>query len=137
VRTLAAIFIVKIAVTVLLWCIPLLLLPSVALESLGFEVPQPEIFLRLLGMAYAALVLSYWFGLRATWRGQYPAAAVWVGTVSNGGACALLIIAVVQGVGDSWCVGARLFLWISMMVTGLIALSLVVFGLGRRSACPD
>ncbi len=50
----------KIALTVVAWCIPLLLFPASLLARLGFPIPTPDVFVRLLGMAY--LALGYGFG---------------------------------------------------------------------------
>jgi hypothetical protein len=119
---------IKITLTVIVWCIPLLLFPTRLLLSLGFPVPEPQIFLRLLGMAYTALVVGYGFGLRASSRGSYPAGVVWVGIVSNGGACLLLAVGAMLGVWDSWGVVARAIMWSSLLGTGAIAVGLVVFG---------
>jgi hypothetical protein len=127
-QPLSLILIVKIVVTLFAWCIPLLLLPCSALAAIGFDVPQPAVFLRLLGMSYAALAVAYWFGLRAQWRGTYPAGTVWVGIVSNGGALLLLVLAAVQDVWTSWGILARGFMWGSLLATGLITLGLVVYG---------
>ncbi len=75
----------KIAITVLAWRGPLLTFPSDLFVQLGFPPPEPEGFVRLLGMAYLALTLGYWFGLQELRNGTYPAATVRVGIVSNGG----------------------------------------------------
>jgi hypothetical protein len=118
----------KIVLTVLVWCIPLLLFPASVLRWLGFEVPEPPLFLRLLGMAYSALVIGYGFGLRESLRGVYPAASVWVGMVSNGGACLLLVIAAIQGAWAHWGVIAQSVMWGSLVGTGLITAGLIRFG---------
>ncbi len=118
----------KIFLTVALWCIPLLFFPASLLASLGFPVPEPQLFLRLLGMAYGALVVGYAFALRATLRGEYPAAAVWMGIVSNGGAFVLLQSAAILHVWASWGAFARVFMWASLAATGAIALGLVLCG---------
>jgi hypothetical protein len=134
-QALSKVFIAKIVLTISAWCIPLLLLPASVLQWLGFPVPVPTIFLRLLGMAYAALVVGYAFGLRSALRRDYPAGAVWVGIVSNGGAFLLLCIAAMQATWASWGGFARLVMWVSVAGTGLITLGLVIFGpCGRRSA---
>jgi hypothetical protein len=126
--SLTRILAIKITLTVAVWCIPLLLFPTSLLQTLGFPVPEPQIFLRLLGMAYTALVVGYGFGLRASSRGSYPAGVVWVGIVSNGGACLLLAMAAALGVWESWGAIARAIMWSSLLGTGAIAAGLVVFG---------
>jgi hypothetical protein len=103
------------------------------LRMIGFPVPEPLLFLRLLGMAYVALVVAYAFGLRDVLRGAYPGAVVWVGIVSNGGAFALLLIAAMAGVLDMWGERARILMWMSLLGTFSIAAALVWFGVVRRA----
>ena len=79
-------------------------------------------------MAYAALVLGYGFGLRAALRGEYPAAVVWVGIVSNGGACGLLAIAAVAGTWAAWGAIANALMWASLFGTAAITIALSWFG---------
>ena len=118
----------KIAVTTLFWCVPLLFFPTPLLLWLGFPVPEPQIFLRLLGMAYSALVLGYCFGLRSTLQGVYPSSIVWVGLLSNGGAFAILAIGAVSGAWQSWGSLAQALMWGSLFATGAIAGTLAWFG---------
>ncbi len=118
----------KIALTVAVWCIPLLLFPTTWLLALGFPVPEPQLFLRLLGMAYTALVVGYGFGLRAASRGAYPAGVVWVGIVSNGGACVMLAIGAAFGVWAAWGTIAQAIMWGSLLGTAAITAALVRFG---------
>lgn len=133
-RALSAILIAKIVLTISVWCVPLLLFPANWLAALGFPVPEPLLFLRLLGMAYAALVLGYAFGLRAALRGEYPADVVWVGIVSNGGACLLLAIAAVAGTWSAWGAIAQVSMWASLVGTAAITVGLAWFGPLRRDA---
>jgi hypothetical protein len=118
----------KIALTVCVWCVPLLLFPSGWLRALGFPTPEPLIFLRLLGMAYTALVVGYAFGFRSARRGVYPAAAVWVGIISNGGAFLLLLLAALNRTWGQWGVPAQGVMWGSVLGTGAIAAALAWFG---------
>ncbi len=127
-RSLSHVLVAKIALTVAAWCVPLFLFSASWLEGLGFPVPKPEIFLRLLGMAYTALVVGYAFGLHAARRGEYPHGVVWVGIVSNGGACAMLCAAAIVGVWSEWGVLARVVMWGSLVGTGGITAGLVAFG---------
>jgi len=126
--TLSKILAAKIVLTVAVWCIPLLLFPAEWLRRLGFPVPEPQLFLRLLGMAYTALVVGYCFGLKASNRGEYPAGVVWVGIVSNGGAFMLLAIAAVLGAWAAWGTIAQTIMWGSLLGTGAIAAGLAWFG---------
>ena len=118
----------KIAVTILAWCIPLLLFPTSLLKSLGFKVPEPILFFRLLGIAYTALVVGYVFGLQTSLRGGYPAGIVWVGIVSNGGAFFYLVLNAVSGTWASWGNFARVVMWSSLVGTGVITAGLITFG---------
>jgi hypothetical protein len=132
-RALSRLLALKIALTLAVWCVPLLLFPPGWLAALGFPLPEPLLFLRLLGMAYLALVLGYAFGLGAARRGTYPAAVVWVGIVSNGGACLLLALAALAGTWASWGAIAPALMWASLFGTGAIAAGLVWLGPMRRA----
>lgn len=128
-NALAQVLAVKIALTLSAWCVPLLLFPKPLLLWLGFPVPEPALFLRLLGMAYVALIVAYGFGLQAARRGEYPAGVVWVGVVSNGGACLLLGYFAWLDAWSDWGGFAQLVMWTSLLGTGAIAAALVKFGL--------
>ena len=123
-RVLAA----KIAITVLAWAIPLLLFPADLLVFLGFPSPHPEIFLRLLGTAYCALVVGYVLGFNKTKANKYPVEAVWVGIASNGGATFILAIAAMMGAWSNWGAFAQIYMWFSLLSVALISFGLVMFG---------
>ena len=131
-KALSITLIIKIVLTVFVWCIPLLFFPTAWLQWLGFPVPEPQLFLRLLGMAYTALVIGYCFGLREALQNQYPEAVVWVGVISNGGACILLVIAAVLSVWADWGSIAQSIMWGSLAGTGAITLALIWFGLLKK-----
>lgn len=131
-NSLESVLLAKIALTVAAWCVPLLLLPASLLEAMGFPVPEPRLFLRLLGMAYTALVVGYAFGLRSVRRGEYPEGVVWVGIVSNGGACLILLLAAALGTWSAWGGFAQVVMWGSLLGTGGITAGLVRFGLLRE-----
>ena len=131
---LARVLVAKIAMTVGAWCVPLLLFPAGWLAGLGFDVPQPMIFLRLLGMAYLALCLGYAFGLVEERNGRDPEPVVWVGILSNGGACLMLIGAAALGSWAAWGPVARGFMWASLLGTGTITLGLLRYGVFREGA---
>ncbi len=78
-NALSWVFIFKIAATVLVWCLPLLLLPADWIEALGFPPQNSYMFARMLGWAYLALCVGYAFGLRASLRGQRLLGPIWVG----------------------------------------------------------
>jgi hypothetical protein len=133
-RHLSRVLVLKIVITIGFWFGPLLLVPIPLLERLGFPTCPSAIFLRLLGMAYGALTVSYLFGLVATRQGRYPGSTVWTGIVSNGGAFLLLCVGALQGTWAAWGSPARLMMWASLAATGLITAGLVIFGLGGRHA---
>ncbi len=118
----------KIAFTVVGACVPLLLLSESALQWLGFEVPQPILFLRMLGMAYAALIVGYAFGLKDAKRGIYPAHVVWIGIVSNGGAALILSFAALNGTWAQWGDLAQILMWSSLICLTGITAGLIAFG---------
>lgn len=124
-RFLSTVLVLKIGITTVLWFVPLLLFPLPLLESLGFPPGPAPIFLRLLGMAYGSLLVSYGFGLAAARRGRYPHATVWTGIASNGGAFLLLSIGAFQGAWAAWESPARPVMWISLAATGLITAGLI------------
>ena len=125
---LSVILIVKIAITAILWGGPLLLLPSSLLSRIGFPLPEPQLFLRLLGVAYWALLAGYVFGLRVSLQGGYPAEAIWVGIISNGGAFILLTAGAIRGIWSSWGVLAQVVMWGSVLGTGFVTTGLIWFG---------
>jgi len=131
-NALSRVLLIKILLTVFVWCLPLLFFPLAWLQVLGFPAPEPPIFLRLLGMAYAALVVGYCFGLRDSMRGQYPHSILCVGIISNGGACILLVLAALTHTWLNWGVIAQWIMYGSLIGTGTIALALMVLGFCRR-----
>jgi hypothetical protein len=114
----------KIGVTALFWAFPLLLLPRGVFRRLGFPDPLPMVFMRLLGAAYLALGVGYVRGLMMLKGGQHPADTILVGLVSNGLACALLVGYGLAGRYAEWGRLARLFMWMSAGLTGIITLGL-------------
>jgi len=118
----------KIVLTAAVWCVPMLLFPPDVLRALGFPVPEPLLFVRLLGMAYVALLVGYGLGLRDARAGRYPATVVWMGLVSNGGACLLLLVAACVGTWAPWGAFARAVMWGSLFGTAAITAGLAWFG---------
>ena len=127
-KRLSTVLITKIAFTILLWCLPLLVFPTSLLEWLGFVVPSPLIFLRLLGLAYLALTVGYVFGLHDLRRGNSPAGVIWMGIVSNGGACIALAVAAVFHAWEAWGMFAQVFMWGSLAGTAAITIALTASG---------
>jgi hypothetical protein len=128
-NALATVFALKIVATVVFWCLPLILLPASWLEAAGFPRQETYLFVRLLGWAYLALCVGYWFGWRSAAQGKRPLAPIWVGIVSNGAACAVLGYHGAIGAWASWGEVVQALGWASVAAAFSIALGLVVFGL--------
>ncbi len=118
----------KITGTIVLWCIPLILFPASALEMAGFPHQQNYMFARMLGWAYLALCVGYYFGLRASLAGRRCMGPIWVGIVSNGGACAYLLYYALIGAWSEWGFWVQLTGWVSTVATALITIGLFRYG---------
>jgi len=133
---LSKVFIIKIAATIFFWCIPLIFMPASWFEAFGFPRQETYMFVRLLGWAYLALCVGYWFGLKASLQGQRAMGPIWVGIVSNGGAFLYLLYYGVHGTWASWGVALQIIAWGSVVATSLITIGLLVFGV-RSNAESD
>lgn len=133
-RGLRAVLGVKLALTVALWAGPLVAAPVPALLALGFPRPEPLLFVRLLGVAYAALAVGYALGLRDARRGLHPEAAVWVGVASNGAAAVVLGLGAAGGAWTGWGAPAQAYMWGSLVATTAVTAGLVWWGLGAPAA---
>ncbi|HEX6037309.1 hypothetical protein [Longimicrobium sp.] len=125
--TLAFVLWVKIVATALLWAGPLLLFPARWLHRLGYPKTQPAVFTRLLGAAFTALLVGYVLGLRMLQDvpSTYPRNTVIVGAVSNGLACAILLIYGLKGAYAEWGRPARFAMWLSAGITGFVTVGLL------------
>ena len=133
---LSRVFIFKIAATIVAWCVPLILLPVSWLEALGFPQQETYMFVRMLGWAYLALCVGYWFGLQASLQGKRAMGPIWVGIVSNGGACLYLLYFGLSGTWTSWGMTIQVIAWGSVAATALIAAGLFAFGIsGAGDTC--
>lgn len=116
---------IKIGLTVL-WAAPLLLFPKSWLVQLGLPIAEPQMpLVRLLGMAYAALLVGYLCGLRQMRQGRYPRDTVLTGIASNGGACLILAAAAIAGTWSAWGTPARWLMWASLAATAGVAVGLI------------
>ena len=120
---------VKIAATVLVWCVPLLLFPSAWLIAAGLPADLDWPFLRLLGWAYLALCVGYGFAWQAARRGEVQRGPLWMGVTSNGGASVLLWLQGLGGVWNGWGGLPQFVLWSSAVATALITAGLIRYGL--------
>ncbi|MFO1408255.1 MAG: hypothetical protein U1F08_12110 [Steroidobacteraceae bacterium] len=131
---LSRVFVFKIAATVAFWCVPLILFPAAVLEALEFPKQPSYMFVRMLGWAYLALCVGYAFGLRASLQGQRAAGPIWVGIVSNGGACGYLAYFGATGAWADWGGFVQFVLWSSVAATAAITAGLYQFGVRRAAA---
>ena len=130
--TLRRVLLAKIGLTVALWCLPLLTFSPAMFRFVGLPTPRPMVFARLLGAAYAALIVVYAHGVAALRRGDHPALAVRVGVVSNGLAALLLALHGAAGAWSTWATRGQLFMWGSLAVT--LALTGALLLTGRRTS---
>lgn len=89
---LSLLLIIKIAVTTILVAAPFLLLPTSKLEIVTNITAPTSLFFRLYGVAIAALLVGYAFGIPAAEAGRFPWGVVCMGTVSNVGAVIFLLV---------------------------------------------
>lgn len=125
---------IKIAVTLVFWCIPLLLAPCAVFSWIGMPCPEPEVFIRLLGAAYGSLVVSYLHGLAEARAGGPAVAAVRVGIVSNGAAAVILAWFGLAGSWATWGGPAQAYMWLSLLATSGITAGLLFAHLTRSRA---
>jgi hypothetical protein len=123
-RQLKRLLIRKIAITGIFWCLPLLAFPTSWFVALGFPTPEPLLFVRLLGAAYFALLVGYYMGMRGLVKGESPAQVIYMGIVSNGLACSVLMYFGSTGAWASWLGGAQVFMWLSAFGALIIAFNL-------------
>ncbi len=126
--SLRRVLLVKIWVTTILWCAPLLTFSGSLFRFVGLPVPTPIVFARLLGAAYAALIVVYVHGVGELDGGRFPVTAVRVGLVSNGLAAVLLALYGIRGAWSSWPWRGQLFMWGSLAATILLAGAIFLAG---------
>src|SRR5215218_2871717 len=117
---------IKIIFTAIFWALPLLLIPKQAARLLRIPVPQPILFAHFLGSAFLALLAGYILGLLELNHGKDVSNTVWVGIISNGSA--FLILLLFAGQWKRWGTKAKIYMWGSTIMTLLITLGLIVFG---------
>ena len=133
-NNLSRVFVFKIAATIVVWCVPLILMPASWLEALGFPQLETTMFVRMLGWAYLALCVGYWFGLQAALQGRRAMGSIWVGIVSNGGACLYLLYYGFAGTWTTWGAPMQVIGWGSVVATALITAGLLLFGVRGEGA---
>lgn len=123
-KGLRGLFIRKIAITAIFLCLPLLFFPASLFIWCGIPAPEPMIFVRLLGVAYLALLLGYYGGLKSIDSNQIPISAINMGLVSNGGGAMVFVYFGLIGSWSSWGSGARIYMWLLTVGAGMMAYSL-------------
>jgi hypothetical protein len=126
--SLTQVFAAKIVITAFFWCLPLLVAPPALFAFLGIPFPQPDVFIRLLGAAYAALLVGYWHGLQEARAGRPALAAVRMGVISNGLASAILACYGVTGAWTGWAWPGQAFMWFSLAATSAVTVGLLTAG---------
>jgi hypothetical protein len=126
--TLQAVLWLKIGVTAAFWALPLLFAPVRLFRRLGFPAPVPMVFVRLLGAAFAALLVGYVDGVLALRAGRHPAGTVWMGLLSNAAACVLIVLYGFMGAYAGWGRRARVYMGASALATGLVTAGLLAYG---------
>jgi hypothetical protein len=131
---------VKIGVTILGWILPLFLFSFDDFKFLkkivgDIDLPSP-LFARLLAAVFLALIVNYMQGLQHLSQGKDITNVVWVGIVSNGLACLILLISGLSGDWDKWGAWARGLFWGFTIILGAITVGLIVAGLVLKGASP-
>lgn len=89
---LSLLLIIKIFATTILVAVPFLFFPKSSLEKLTGMAGSNPVFFRMYGVAIVALLVGYSFGIPSAESGIFPWGVTAMGTVSNSGAAALLLI---------------------------------------------
>jgi len=122
----------KIVLSLVLWVLPLLFLPAGLFPELGIPTwtPAATIFVRLLGMAYLAIVVvEVWSWLSPA---RHPSGVV-AGLVSSAGASIVLWHYVFYGELYNWEVLGKLLItsWLVLHLVFTIAVGILAFPLLR------
>lgn len=133
-NNLSRIFLFKISATVLFWSVPLILFPHALLEQAGFPSQPSYMFVRMLGWAYLSLCVGYAFGLKAALDGRRAPGPIWVGIVSNVGACIYLATYGFSGAWVDWGGLVQFIAWASVLATAAITIGLYTFGVRGQEA---
>jgi protein-S-isoprenylcysteine O-methyltransferase Ste14 len=134
-KGLKGLFIRKIAITAVFLCVPLLFFPSSLFEALGIPAPQPLMFVRLLGVAYLALIVGYYSGIKALDNNRSPIFAIDMGLVSNGLAGLVFFYFGITGGWSGWSIGAQIYMW--LLLAGAVMITLNLFRARKKYAQTD
>jgi hypothetical protein len=124
-KGLRGLFIRKIIITIIFVCIPLLFFPASLFELVGIQSPQPIIFIRLLGVAYLALITGYWGGIKALDNNDNPIHVINMGIISNGLAGIVFLYFGMTGSWSAWNIGAQIYMWLLTIGVVIITINLL------------
>jgi len=125
-RALRSILIRKIVITVLFICIPLIFFSSSLLESFGIQVGTSLLIFRLLGVAYLALCIGYFGGIKMIDCGRDASSIADMGIASNGLAGFVFVYFGVIGSWDSWNQFAKIYMWLLTFGAFYISTNLIM-----------
>jgi len=91
----------------------------------------------MLGWAYLSLCVGYYFGLRASLAEKRSMGIIWVGIVSNSGACAYLFYCGLMGTWSAWSSIIQFIKWSSAIAAALITLGLLMYGVKGNEPIAD
>ena len=123
-KGLRGLFIRKIIITAIFLCIPLLFFPASLFELVGIQSPQPLIFTRLLGIAYFALLIGYWGGIKALDNNDNPIHVINMGITSNGLGGVVFLYFGMTGSWSAWSLGAQIYMWLLSIGAVIITINL-------------
>ena len=119
----------KIGVTAIGLSVPLLLFPRRFFSD--FDVSADAmLFVRLLGVAYAALCVGYYGGIQLLDDKAALRYVIYMGLVSNGLAGLVFLIYGLMGRWSAYAIGLQVYLW--LLVAGAFYMTLRLFYLGRE-----
>ena len=122
----------KIIITFIFLCIPLLSFPSTVFVALGVPAPQPLVIVRLLGVAYPALIVGYYGGIQGLRKGRRPLSVIDMGLVSNGLASLVLFFFGITNHWSAWSKGAQIYMW--LLAVGALVMTLQLLRARRKYA---
>jgi hypothetical protein len=125
---------IKILGTAAAAALPMLLTPESVYLWLGFPQQPTMVFMRLYGLATAALLVGYFGGIQQAERGDFPRGVLRMGLVSNGGQGLAIAIAGLAGVFASWGWMAQAMMWsLCAFILGIATAIAVFLSRGART----
>jgi len=115
---------VKIIFTFFIWSLPLLLFWPNLFVCLGFPLPVPMLFVKLLGVTFFALGINYIFALQQAYQGEIYKPTLIVGFISNFMASVFIFYYEFVGTYTLWENFAKIFIRFSGITTLIISCSL-------------